>query len=71
MVFAVDVVAVGTRRAEALPDGGYARSFVPVGDVFGGLVIPVVDSAVDTLVIVRRGARPASERNGCGAYSTR
>lgn len=42
--------AVGTRRVEATPDGGYARSFVPVGDVFGGLVIPVVESAVDSLV---------------------
>lgn len=43
--------SVGTRRVEALPDGGYARSFVPVGDAFGGLVIPVVESAVDTLVL--------------------
>ena len=42
--------SVGTRRVEALPDGGYARSFVPVGDLFGGLVIPVVESAVDSLV---------------------
>lgn len=42
--------SVGTRRVEALPDGGYVRSFVPVGDVFGGLVIPVVESAVDSLV---------------------
>ena len=29
---------------------GYARTFVPVGDVFGGLVIPIVESAVDSLV---------------------
>lgn len=43
--------SVGTRRAEALPDGGYVRSFVPVGDAFGGLVIPVIESAVDTLVL--------------------
>jgi predicted RNA-binding Zn ribbon-like protein len=42
--------SVGTRRVEALPDGGYARSFVPVGDLFGGLVIPVIESAVDSLV---------------------
>ncbi|MEX2181501.1 MAG: ABATE domain-containing protein [Gemmatimonadaceae bacterium] len=42
--------SVGTRRVEALPDGGYARSFVPVGDAFSGLVIPVIESAVDTLV---------------------
>jgi predicted RNA-binding Zn ribbon-like protein len=42
--------SVGTRRIEALPDGGYARSFVPVGDAFSGLIIPIVESAVDTLV---------------------
>ncbi len=43
--------SVGTRRVEALPTGGYLRSFVPVGDVFGGLIIPVVESAVDSLVL--------------------
>jgi predicted RNA-binding Zn ribbon-like protein len=42
--------SVGTRRVEPLADGGYARSFVPVGDAFGGLVIPVVESTVETLV---------------------
>lgn len=42
--------AVGTRRVELLADGNYARSFVSVGDAFGGLVIPVVESAVDSLV---------------------
>lgn len=42
--------AVGTRRVERLDDGTYARSFVSVGDAFGGLVIPVVESAVDSLV---------------------
>ena len=42
--------SVGTRRVEVLGDGGYARSFVSVGDAFGGLVIPVVESAVDSLV---------------------
>lgn len=42
--------SVGTRRVEVTSDGGYVRSFVPVGDVFGGLVIPVVESAVDSLI---------------------
>lgn len=42
--------AVGTRRVDRVADGGYARTFVPVGDVFGGLVIPIVESAVDSLV---------------------
>jgi predicted RNA-binding Zn ribbon-like protein len=42
--------SVGTRRVERGADGSYARSFVPVGDAFGGLVIPIVESAVDSLV---------------------
>lgn len=42
--------SVGTRRVETVGDGRYARSFIPVGDAFGGLVIPVVESAVDSLV---------------------
>lgn len=42
--------SVGTRRVDATPDGNYARSFAPVGDAFGGLVIPIVESAVDSLV---------------------
>ena len=41
--------AVGTRRVDAVEDR-YVRTFVPVGDVFGGLVIPIVESAVDSLV---------------------
>lgn len=41
--------AVGTRRIDAVEDR-YVRTFVPVGDVFGGLVIPIVESAVDSLV---------------------
>lgn len=41
--------SVGTRRVEER-EGGYVRSFAPVGDAFGGLVIPIVESAVDSLV---------------------
>lgn len=42
--------SVGTRRVEATGAGAFARSFAPVGDAFGGLVIPIVESAVDSLV---------------------
>lgn len=42
--------SVGTRRVEPRGEDGYIRSFVPVGDAFGGLVIPVIESAVDSLV---------------------
>jgi predicted RNA-binding Zn ribbon-like protein len=41
--------SVGTRKVEET-SAGYARTFVPVGDAFGGLVIPIVESAVDSLV---------------------
>lgn len=43
--------SAGTRRLEPKGDGTFARSFVPVGDAFAGLMIPVVESAADALVI--------------------
>src|SRR3954466_9500012 len=42
--------SAGTRRLEPKGDGTFARSFVPVGDAFAGLMIPVVESAADALV---------------------
>jgi predicted RNA-binding Zn ribbon-like protein len=39
-----------TRRIEEHPDGGYARTFVTIGDAFAGLTVPVVDSAAEGLV---------------------
>ena len=43
--------SAGTRRLEARSDGSFQRSFVPVGDAFAGLMIPVVESAADALVL--------------------
>src|SRR5215207_1622778 len=43
--------SAGTRRLEPKDDGTFARSFVPVGDAFAGLMIPVVESAADALVL--------------------
>ena len=43
--------SAGTRRLEARGDGTFQRSFVPVGDAFAGLMIPVVESAADALVL--------------------
>jgi predicted RNA-binding Zn ribbon-like protein len=59
--------SAGTRRLEARPDGTFARSFVPVGDAFAGLMIPVVESAADALVLgelarVHRCADPRCPR---------
>jgi predicted RNA-binding Zn ribbon-like protein len=55
--------SAGTRRVEVRGDGSFARSFVPVGDAFAGLMIPIVESAADALVLaeltrVRRCADP-------------
>jgi predicted RNA-binding Zn ribbon-like protein len=42
--------SAGTRRVDLRTDGTFGRSFVPVGDAFAGLVIPVVESAADALI---------------------
>jgi predicted RNA-binding Zn ribbon-like protein len=42
--------SAGTRRIEPRADGSFARSFVPVGDAFAGLIIPIVESAADSLI---------------------
>lgn len=43
--------SAGTRRLERRSDGTYARAFVPVGDAFAGLMIPIVESAADALIL--------------------
>jgi predicted RNA-binding Zn ribbon-like protein len=69
--------SAGTRRIELRADGRCTRTFAPVGDAFAGLMIPVVDSAADSLVTgeltrIRRcvGARCTrvfhdGTKNGC------
>jgi predicted RNA-binding Zn ribbon-like protein len=47
--------SAGTRRLEVRTDGTFQRSFVPVGDAFAGLMIPVVESAADALVLGELG----------------
>ena len=59
--------SAGTRRIELRDDGTFARSFVPVGDAFAGLLIPIVESAADALILgeldrVRRCADPRCGR---------
>jgi predicted RNA-binding Zn ribbon-like protein len=60
--------SAGMRRLERRADGAYVRSFVPTGDAFAGMMIPVADSAADALVDpsqlarVRRCAAPACAR---------
>lgn len=43
--------SAGTRRVEQRSDGTFTRSFVPVGDAFAGLMIPIVESAADALIL--------------------
>jgi predicted RNA-binding Zn ribbon-like protein len=59
--------SAGTRRVDLRADGTFIRSFVPVGDAFAGLVIPIVESAADALILgelprVRRCADPRCQR---------
>lgn len=42
--------SAGTRRVEPADDGSFRQSFVPVGDAFAGLMIPVVESAAVSLM---------------------
>jgi predicted RNA-binding Zn ribbon-like protein len=59
--------SAGTRRLEPAPTGGFTRTFVPTGDAFAGLMIPIVESAADSLLDaelprVRRCADPRCHR---------
>jgi predicted RNA-binding Zn ribbon-like protein len=59
--------SAGTRRVEPRTGGAFVRTFVPVGDAFAGLLIPIVDSAADALILgelprVRRCADPRCAR---------
>lgn len=58
--------SAGTRRVELQEDGTFARTFVPVGDAFAGLLIPVVESAADALILgeLPRVRRCADQRCG-------
>ena len=58
--------SAGTRRVELQEDGSFARTFVPVGDAFAGLLIPVVESAADALILgeLARVRRCADQRCG-------
>jgi predicted RNA-binding Zn ribbon-like protein len=59
--------SAGSRRVEPRSDGGFVRNFVTAGDVFAGLMIPVIESAADGLVSgelqrVRKCADPRCAR---------
>lgn len=59
--------SAGARRVELGSDGRYTRCFVPTGDAFAGLLIPIVESAADSLIDeeltrVRRCADPRCRR---------
>ncbi|MGV3708670.1 MAG: CGNR zinc finger domain-containing protein [Gemmatimonas sp.] len=59
--------SAGTRRIDRHTDGTLVRAFVPTGDAFAGLMIPIVESAADSLVDgeltrVRRCADPGCDR---------
>jgi predicted RNA-binding Zn ribbon-like protein len=47
--------SAGTRRLELRGDGSFSRAFVPGGDAFAGLMIPLVESAADALILGELG----------------
>lgn len=56
-----------TRRIDLQGDGTFARTFVPVGDAFAALLIPVIESAADAMIAgeltrVRRCSDPRCTR---------
>ncbi len=58
--------SAGTRRVEERDDGVVVRSFVPGGDAFAGLMIPVVESAADALVLGELARVRRCADAGCG-----
>jgi len=59
--------STGTRRLEQVAPDQFVRLFVPTGDAFAGLMIPIAESAADSLVLdeltrVRRCADPRCTR---------
>ncbi|MBC8086240.1 MAG: CGNR zinc finger domain-containing protein [Phycisphaerae bacterium] len=59
--------SAGTRRIDRHANGSLVRAFVPTGDAFAGLMIPIVESAADSLVAdelprIRRCADPVCQR---------
>jgi len=58
--------SAGTRRVELRADGSFARAFVPVGDAFAGLLIPVVESAADALILGELGRVRRCADQRCG-----
>ena len=64
---ACSVAAPARAASRCAPRWHFIRSFVPVGDAFAGLVIPIVDGAADALILdelprVRRCADPRCRR---------
>ncbi len=47
--------SAGTRRIERHAGGTYTRAFVTTGDAFAGLMIPIVESAAESLVAYELG----------------
>jgi predicted RNA-binding Zn ribbon-like protein len=59
--------SAGTRRLEQVAPDRFVRVFVPTGDAFAGLMIPIAESAADSFVVdelvrVRRCADPRCAR---------
>ncbi len=58
--------STGTRRLDERADGGFVRVFVPTGDAFAGLMIPIVESAADALAAHELGRVRSCAEARCG-----
>lgn len=54
----------GSRRLSATPEGGFAWTFTPAGDAWAALLLPIVESATDTLL--NGGLARVRRCPGCG-----
>jgi predicted RNA-binding Zn ribbon-like protein len=57
--------SAGMRRIERLTDGRFIRTFVPTGDAFAGLLLPLVESATESLVRGELGRVRRCANAGC------
>lgn len=58
--------STGTRRLDSRGDGGFVRVFVPTGDAFAGLLIPIVESTADALAVDELARVRACAERRCG-----
>lgn len=57
--------STGVRRLERVAEGQYQHTFVPSGDAFATLLVPIVESAADSLAAAELGRVRRCSGNDC------